>query len=163
MNWVWPLLSVYPTLPLAGHPGAFAYRRNHDVHTGVDLYAPVGTYVRAVEDGVVRAIVSFTGPPESPWWNATEAIFVEGESGVVVYGEVAPLTSVGERVSVGSVIGTVVQVLKTSPRSEISGHRPSMLHLELYQPGTVEPTWWKLGESKPESLLDPTPYLQGAL
>lgn len=162
-GWVWPLLSVFPTLPRGNHPGAFGVPRRHDVHTGVDLYSPLGTYVRAVEDGRVVAVVPFTGAPESPWWNPTEAILVEGESGVVLYGEVSPSVSVGDEVFVGSVIGTVLQVLRHEPRAPFPDHLPSMLHLELYRTGTVEPVWWRLGEGKPESLLDPTLLLDEAL
>ena len=96
MPWHFPLWNVhglkydYP-LPLIedGHPGAFGAVRKFDVHTGVDLYCKQGTPICAVEDGTVVEIEIFTGPrAESPWWNETLAILVEGKSGVVCYGEV---------------------------------------------------------------------------
>lgn len=78
-------------LPLGQHPGAFGVRRANHIHEGVDLYCPEGTPVSAVEDGLVVAVIDFTGEnaePPSPWWHNTKAVLVEGETGVVVYGEI---------------------------------------------------------------------------
>jgi len=160
--WLWPLLFHYPEVPIAPHPGAFGAVRKHDVHSGVDLYAPEKAPVRAVEDGVTIAVLAFTGPEaESPWWLPTSAVLVNGRSGVVLYGEVRAKVRPGEQVEAGEVIGTVQRVLPTEARSEIPGHLPSMLHLELYEK-PMDPVWWRLGMPRPKGLLDPTTFLNEA-
>ena len=54
------------------------------------------------------AIEAFTGPGAgSPWWHDTEAVLVEGESGVVLYGELVPCVKVGDEVVAGQVVGRV--------------------------------------------------------
>lgn len=146
-------------LPIGRHPGAFGVRRKHHTHEGIDLYCPEGTPVRAVEDGIVVAVIKFTGSetyPPSPWWEDTEAVLVEGESGVVVYGEITATREVGDLVQGGSLLGYVVRVLK-----EDKGRPTSMLHLELHEPGTRDAYEWL--ESRPDSLLDPTAYFLTAL
>ena len=105
-------------LPVENHLGAFGVKRQHHTHEGVDLYAPEGTPVMAVEDGLVVAIIDFTGTqadPPSPWWHDTKAILIEGESGVVVYGEIALSHDywVDDLIKAGEVIGSVIPVLKT--------------------------------------------------
>ena len=141
------------------HPGAFGFRRANHVHEGIDLYCDEGTPVFAVEDGVVVAIIAFTGPsaePPSPWWHDTKAILVEGESGVVVYGEVAVGSGVHEGVNVGAgeAIGHVVPVLKKD-----KGRPVTMLHLELHRTGARDAWEWPLDGERPATLLDPTKHL----
>ena len=153
----WPLPEVPPALPAAGDPGAFGAVRRHDVHTGVDLHCPEGSLVVAIEPGVVAAVLAFTGSGAgSPWWNDTDAVLVEGSSGVVVYGEVraAADVRVGTRVSAGDPLGRVVRVLRHD-----KGRPMSMLHVELYAAGVRDPVWWRLGEPMPAGLCDPTPLL----
>lgn len=144
-----PLKTEFQEPPLSGRFGAI---REHDIHTGVDLFAPEGTIVHAIEPGMVVAVVPFTGiAAESPWWLDTQAVMVEGASGVILYGEVTPFREVGDFVFGGTTIGTVKRVLKKD-----KGKPVSMLHLECYVPGTTEPVWWKLNEPQPKELLDPT-------
>lgn len=149
-------------LPLAPHPGAFGVARKHHVHEGVDLYCPEGTEVRAVEPGRVVAIEAFTGThavPPSPWWRDTWAVLVEGPSGVVLYGEIAPdpAVAVDAVLDRGQPVGRVVEVL-----SKDKGRPTCMLHLELHAPGTTASQEWRPGEERPEGLRDPTPLLMGA-
>jgi murein DD-endopeptidase MepM/ murein hydrolase activator NlpD len=151
-------------LPLGpDHPGAFGAVRRHHVHEGVDLYTEDGAEVSAVEDGVVVNIEPFTGPKAGyPHWLDTDAVLVEGESGVVVYGEIAPCAGlkIGRRVKAGELIGTVVPVLRHD-----KGRPRIMLHMELHEAGTPKTYEWKLSEdgdkmkTKPPSLRDPTPFL----
>lgn len=145
------------------HPGAFGHVRRNHVHEGVDLYCPEGTPVHAVEDGVVVAVIDFTGTaaePPSPWWRDTQAVLVEGETGVVVYGEIAPGADirVGVRFDAGDAIGRVVQVL-----AKDKGRPMTMLHLELHRHGTRDAYEWTEGGGAPESLRDPTPHLMEAI
>lgn len=155
-RWYWPLRAwSFRHIPVATHPGAFGVGRKHDFHTGVDLYCPHDTEVFAVEGGKVVGKEKFTGPQaESPWWNETEAVLVEGRSGVVLYGEVYSHVEVGQEISVGSRIGFTRTVLKKD-----KGRPMCMLHVELYKHGTAESVWWKLDQNKPENLLDPTSKL----
>lgn len=153
----WPLLDTPSAIPEG--PGAFGAVRRHDVHTGVDLYCPEGTVVVAIERGFVVAIVPFTGPAaDSPWWEPTVAVLVEGPSGVVLYGEIAPIVTAGTPVSAGDPLGHVVRVLRHD-----KGHPTAMLHLERYVAGVREPVWWRLGEDQPGVLLDPTPLLRAGV
>lgn len=145
------------------HPGAFGFVRANHIHEGVDMYCPEGTPVRAVEAGIVVAVIAFTGPsaePASPWWHDTQAILVEGESGVVVYGEVGVGTGIreGVRVGAGEVIGHVVPVLKKD-----KGRPMTMLHLERHQPGVRDAFEWTEEGGRPASLLDPTGKLLEAV
>ena len=151
---LWPLQDCGHAVPVIG-PGSFGAVRKFDIHTGVDLYADPGTLVVSICDGVVTAVLPFTGPEaESPWWNSTSAILVNTIYGTALYGEVSPLVCVGDRVPSGTVLGRVATVLKHD-----KGKPMSMLHFELYVPGILEPVWWKLGEPRPQGLLDPTPLL----
>ena len=139
------------------HPGAFGFKRANHTHEGVDLYCPEGTPVAAVEDGMVVALIPFTGAhttPPSPWWHDTWALLVEGDTGVVVYGEItaAHMFWPGDHVTAGEVIGHVKQVLVKD-----KGRPMSMLHLELHVPGTKDAYEWL--DERPASLLDPTDHL----
>ncbi len=173
---MWPLSST-PILPDA--PGDFGTVRSTDVHTGVDLYCNLGTKVLAIEDGEIVGVEAFTGawcpgPDSSPWWNNTMAILVKSASGVIVYGEVAPIEDpaslLGRKVAAGDELGTVsAPVLRT-----FKGRPMVMLHLELltslpegytglyFKEGDVSATcWWKLGDAQPERLRDPRKLLEG--
>jgi murein DD-endopeptidase MepM/ murein hydrolase activator NlpD len=161
MSWQWPLhqdmLSAAP-VPRAPSPAAFGARRRHHIHEGVDLHCAEATRVVAVEHGVVVYAGQFTGRALGhKWWLNTDAVMVEGLSGVVVYGEIAqsPFLAVGSHVRAGSILGRVVHVLPPNKRP-----RPCMLHLELRAPGHAELFDWAPDQPKPEWLLDPTPLLQ---
>jgi len=160
-DWGFPLMGYTGPIPENPHLGAFGARRKHHCHEGVDLYAPVGAEVLAVEEGLVRAILPFTGPGAgSPWWHDTQCVLVEGSSGVVNYGELAPASGlvVGSELSRGALIGRVVQVLVKD-----KGLPMSMLHLELYLAGVTEPLEWLPDDLQPPTLCDPTLFLKQAL
>ena len=173
MNWQSPLPYVWQSstdsqsferiapphgiIPTPPHVGSFGAQRKHHIHEGVDLYAPHKTPISAVEEGVVVAIEPFTGAAvDSPWWHDTFAVFVEGGSGVVVYGEIEPQPDlvVGQSVQSGQILGCVVPVLKVN-----KGRPMSMLHLELHTKNTRQAVEWSVGEPKPATLLDPTSLL----
>lgn len=156
MNWLWPLPLTDKNLPGQDTQGYFGAVRKYDIHTGVDLYCEKDAPVRAVESGIVQNIEVFTGPRAgSPWWNETYAVWIEGDSGMVVYGEIKPTVRLGDDIKIGDRIGTVETVL-----SKDKGLSMNMLHLELYSPEMTETVWWEHGQDKPEHLLDPTEKLQ---
>ncbi len=152
MNRYSPLKKYTPP----DEPGRFAAIRRHDRHTGIDLYCEQGDEVFAIENGVVVAIEDFTGPKAgSRWWHDTQAVLIEGASGVICYGEIEIAVTLGQSVTAGALIGRVKTVLIKD-----KGRPMNMLHLELYRHGTRETTWWHLGEDQPTSLLDPTCLLE---
>jgi len=152
-------IDPMPNIPLGPkHPGAFGINRHQHVHTGVDLYAPHGCPVRAMEAGKIIQISWFTGAPiDMPWWNDTRAVYIDGPTGVFCYGEIQeyPNLKVEDTVEEGQVIGYVLTVLK-----KYKGRPMSMLHLELYDHGYTN-IWreWKIGDPKPEYLQDPSKFL----
>jgi hypothetical protein len=153
-------MPCIPVRPLPGqpgpvHPGAFGVPRHQHIHTGVDLYAPFGCPVRAMEDGKIISIAPFTGPSiNMDWWNDTQAVYIDGDHGVFCYGEIQslPTMKIGKQVKAGDVIGYVLAVLK-----KYKGRPMSMLHVELYDHGYTD-IWgeWKIGAPQPKHLHDPT-------
>lgn len=144
-------------IPIHPHVGSFGIRRRHDVHKGVDLYARDGECVYPVEDGVVVGICPFTGEIAGfPFWENTYGVYVKGDSGIVVYGELIPNPNIkiGTKIKNNSLIGTVKTVIKKD-----KGRPMSMLHLELHRGDCIHTDQWELGKSAPDGILDPTEFL----
>ena len=163
LKWTFPLHPKYCTgIPVGHHPGAFGFVRHHAHHTGVDLYTDLGEVVRAVEGGTVVGIQGFTGSKVGmEWWNDTDAVLVEGRSGVINYGEILPFSrlKIGSIVRRGDPIGRVTPVVKEGhERPDVPGHSRSMLHLELYPHGHDKWLPWPLGEDE-HAQVDPTQLL----
>lgn len=155
MNWRWPMLTP-KEVPTSG-PASFGYVRRHHTHEGVDLLTTGPQTVFAMEDCEVVRVCQFTGPEVgSPWWLPTWCVMAEGPSGLVVYGELGTLflAREGDRVRQGDSLGSLTRVLRHE-----KGYPTTMLHLELRKAGHTELFDWKLGEPKPDWLLDPTPFL----
>lgn len=153
-------------IPCPGHAGAFLTKRKHHVHTGVDLYTNDGQSVYAVEDGTVVGMEDFTGKSQqTPWWEDTKCILIEGATGVVCYGEIKPYCfEIGHKVKRGDEIGYVKRVLPIHKlRRDIDGHSTSMLHMEIYPHGKYT-AFEELGENPDDFniLIDPTPFLKNA-
>lgn len=143
---------------MGSHPGAYGFQRKNHCHEGVDFYADEGTPVFAVEAGVVTAVKAFTGPALGhDWWLATDAVWILGSTGTVLYGEIKPLVEVGQAVAAGEQVGTVLRVI-----AKDKGRPNCMLHLELHTPGSTEAPEWYIADEKPAVLRDPTPYLLAA-
>jgi phosphopantothenoylcysteine decarboxylase len=160
MQWRFPLEHC-TGIPVDPHPGAFGYKRKQSIHTGIDLYTDDEERVFAIEAGTVVGVEPFTGPQDgSPWWNDTHCLLIEGRSGVICYGEIHPRTmvDVGAKIHAGQYIARVKRVIKEGrERPDIPGHRPAMLHLELYNFGQH-----KASNGFDNKLRDPTPYLLNA-
>ncbi len=171
----WPLSGDRKRwVPSPGEPGSFAEDRKDRRHSGVDLYAPAGSEVVSIDEGLVIEVGPFTSPRMIPYWNETFYVLVENDSGLFVkYAELeATVVNPGHRLSSGDPVGRVGSVLnpakidEDSPayiRDLIERERPSMLHLELYS-SRPEPSqryrggnWF--GEEEPKGLLDPTELL----
>lgn len=155
----WPLPGIDAEVFKPPHPGSFGAKRKFDIHTGIDLYCPEGSMVVAVEPGTVVEVENYTGPnadDPSPWWLDTKAVLVEGESGVICYGEIDTELKREQVVLAGDKIGTTKRVLRHD-----KGKPTCMLHFELYKPGTKETVWWHEGPmyGRPVNLLDPTNLL----
>lgn len=119
-------------------------------HAGCDLYAPAGTEIRAMADGVVRNIYYF--------YSNTDAIEIVHKNHIIRYGEVCKgksLVKAGDKVVKGQVIGYV---------GSLSIKVPSMmLHLEMYSNPNDTGTLTGTNIYKRRSdLVDPTPYLDKA-
>ena len=108
------------------HDGARRFGSNRSggtrKHAGIDLYAPVGTPVRAMADGVVLQVYAF--------YEGTWVIEVNHGTFIARYGEVAHKgieVKALDEVKRGQKLGTV---------GKLNNLDISMLHLELY--GTTE-------------------------
>lgn len=157
---VFPIRKYDSIIPESPHPGGFGVKRKFHIHEGVDLYCSENTPIIAMEDGIILDIFPFTGKfSGSPWWEETHCVMISGKSNVINYGEIRPVNSLhpGMKISKRSIIGYVKKVLKKD-----KGKPMSMLHLELYERGVKEPVEWKIGQRKPDFLLDPTSMLKKA-
>jgi hypothetical protein len=147
-------------LPKKTEPGSFGFVRKHDIHTGVDLYCNLHEPVYAIESGIVISCGHFTGYQESPWWNDTDFILIQGKSGCILYGEIkiSPylFRAIGDEISEGTILGEVIPVLKKD-----KGLPMNMLHIELYDRSyTGSGEVWKLNQPQPIPLKDITPLLK---
>jgi murein DD-endopeptidase MepM/ murein hydrolase activator NlpD len=139
------------------HVGSFGVRRRFDKHKGIDIYAPVGTPVFAVEEGKVVDVCPFTGEKAGyPFWEETVGVYVYGKSGIVVYGELQDTNlKIDDVINAGDLIGHVGKVLKKD-----KGRPMSMLHLELHYHNYIHTAKWDINEKySPVGLQDPTEHL----
>lgn len=151
----WPL-DVPPQLPPPGSRGDFGYKRSWYYHSGIDLYCPDRTEVRAVEDGLVMAAEPFTGEEAgTPYWHKTYAVMIHGQSGTLVYGEIMPEVGPFETVKAGQRLGYVIPALKQD-----KGSGTSMLHFERYNCLVYQTADWRHGEPAPSGLLNPRSLLE---
>ncbi len=162
---------AWPVATDDGRYGQVAYRDIHGVvhgngsrrfdaprdgrrHAGIDLYGDSGDRVLAVADGTVVNTQTFH--------LGTDAILVEHDGAVVLYGEVRPGSwnefgvREGSRVRAGDPIARIGCMVGEDPYCD-----SHMLHLESYAPGTRQNQQWK-GQSPPTALRDPTYMLLAA-
>lgn len=158
----WPVPDAYSRKVPSEKDAAFgaprSYRRGLGKHCGIDIYAPAGSKVVAIEEGKIVHVSDFTGPPSSPQWRKTYYVMVEHkDKKVVVYGEIRkPRLKKGQTVKSGQVVGHLAKVLfgKTTQKS-------SMLHFEFHKKGSKVATDWY--NKKPNKVINPTNYLKSLL
>jgi len=170
---VWPLAGFRKgAVPRTG-PGSFWEDRGDRRHCGVDLYAPQGTAVLAMDEGEVVRVGVMTSPRRNPYWNMTRYVVLRHGPVFVKYGELGRVdVRTGEKILSGRKIGEVGLVLdkdRIRPDSPLYIRRlgrrnPSMLHLEFYREKPAVRGRHYLGgnwfaEGRPAGLLDPTPVL----
>jgi murein DD-endopeptidase MepM/ murein hydrolase activator NlpD len=159
-------------------PGRFWEDRGDRRHCGMDIHAPAGSDVVAVEAGEVLNVAPFTSPQTLPYWNETYYVLIRHESGhFCKYAELG-MTAVlpGHPVEAGQIIGQVGMVLNDRAatadaplyiRKLKEAGLESMLHLEVYRVMPKEmPNYLGgnlLGTPMPDELVDPAQYLKTAL
>ena len=174
----WPVPAITHRIPVAGDPGAFREDRGDRMHCGVDLHAPPGTVIVAVEGGTAVSIGIATSPEIVPYWNLTRSVTIEsGDGRIWRYSELATvLVSEGDPVAGGQVIGTVGLVLNC--RKVRAADPPyirdlcrkglgSMLHLELAvrrppEGGEYLGGNWFGGRGRAFPFRDPAPLIRKA-
>jgi murein DD-endopeptidase MepM/ murein hydrolase activator NlpD len=175
----WPVPDSYvKSLPEKGSSGTFWEDRGDRHHCGIDIYAPKGSSVVAVEDGEIIDIGMFTSPDMIPYWNITYYILIMNYSGLICkYAELDnTLLNVSDSVKSCQTIAQVGSVLNPdkitneSPKyiqRLIKNNNQSMLHFELYNGRPKEPHDYIGGnvfsDVKPNHLADPIDYLKSTV
>lgn len=175
----WPVPNSYlKHIPEKGEPGSFWEDRDDRRHCGVDIYAPEGAIVVAIESGVVIDSGVFTDPTLCDYHNRTYYVVIKSKEKInYKYAEILDVSvSIGEFVEVGTTIGkigSVVNIDMLGPDSPFYirelAHKgnPSMLHLELYKAPIIEVRPYQsgnfFGKDCPASLIDPTYFLNGKI
>jgi len=173
---IWPVPASHEKkVPAAGMLGSFWECRGDRYHCGVDIYAPEGSQVLALESGLLVDMGVFTMPEQVDYWNKTYFIVLMHRSDLFVcYAELdASVFENDDFISEGECIGHVRQVLNPE---KISGHVPdyirqlyrhrqlSMLHLEMFSAYPCEIEDYMGGNcyqsNKPEFLLNPADYMK---
>ena len=133
----------------------FGHRRDGGKrkHAGCDLYAPAGTAIRAMDDGVVMR-------PVETFYLGTNQLQIRHKDFVARYGEISHLAA-GIDNGVAVKRGQVIAYVGTLTFK--SGNTMSMLHLELYSgqgtgPLTVRDNVYR----RRGDLIDPTEILDAA-
>jgi hypothetical protein len=175
----WPVPNSYSKeIPANGSPGAFWEDRDDRYHCGVDIYAPEGSKVVAIDSGIIVDIGTFTSPDCQSYWNETYYLIIKTNEKILYkYAELGDIAvNLGDYVEAGQKIGKVGKVFNEDMlpldtpfyvRELILKGNPSMLHLELYKAPIMEVKPYSggnfFGRNKPDSLIDPTFFLNGKI
>jgi murein DD-endopeptidase MepM/ murein hydrolase activator NlpD len=133
---------------------SFGSRRSKGkrLHAGGDLYAPKGTKIRAMRDGIVMRPVEY-------FYMGTSVLLIDHGDFVARYGEISHAAKDiknGVQVRKGEVIAYVGEL-------KFKSGTMSMLHLELYRGNESGPLTTAGNKYRRRGdLLDPTPILDAA-
>jgi murein DD-endopeptidase MepM/ murein hydrolase activator NlpD len=171
----WPVPNSYSKkIPTIGLSGIFWEDRGDRHHCGIDIYAPEGSDVIAVENGETIDIGLFTSPLWVPYWNTTYYVLIKNTTGYICkYAELRDVNIyISEKISSRQLIGHVGQVLnskkiiKKSPSyiKKLKGeNKLSMLHFELQKIPLIKSEYYLggnwYGSKKPRYLVNPVSYL----
>ncbi len=175
---VWPVPDSYAKdIPKNGAQGSFWEDRDEKFNCGIDIFAPAGSEVLAIESGMVFITDVFTSHNDGNYFNKTYYIVVRTPHKIFFkYAALQEvLVNVGDQVRQGQPIGKVGTIFN---ENRIDMETPyyimdlvnlgntSMLHMELYKFPVIEIKPYMagnfLGKQKPYSLLDPALYLNGS-
>jgi murein DD-endopeptidase MepM/ murein hydrolase activator NlpD len=176
---VWPVPDSYSkSLPKEGERGSFWENRGDRFHAGIDIFAPPGSDVLAIQNGKVIDIGVFTSSELTKYLNKSFYITVKSPQNLnIKYAEVDNITvRIGDFVNAGQKIAQVTEVLNEKFLSHSTPHylrdmiekgMVSMLHLESYIAPIAEVRPYQfgnyLGKTKPYSVIDPTLFLNGTV
>lgn len=171
----WPVPESYTDeLPKFGSLGSFWRDRGDRYHCGIDIFAPPGSAVIAIESGQVVDKGIFTSPSHNRYWNTTSYITIKSSENILYkYASLSQtFIHVGDFIEGGQdigLIGLVINKFKIAPqtpmfvREYIENNLMSMLHLEMYKSPISEVRPYSggnyFGRTKPDSLLDPNVFL----
>ena len=119
----WPVPDSYSKIiPTSNSQGSFWADRGDRRHCGIDIYAPVGSKVLSIEDGLVVEVGLFTSPAVLPYWNVTKYLVIKTTDGLFCkYAELGKVTvTVREFVKSGQIIGYIGLVLNIDKISDNS-------------------------------------------
>jgi hypothetical protein len=143
----YPLIAE-TSVPKIHSPEDFGYPTFKGYSSGIDLCCSENTQVQAIEAGIVLNIKEYSGKnSNNPWWNSTKSVFVEGESGVIVYSGISPQQSIyiGGFISEGEIVGIVKALFSNKV----------MLNVQNYKMGNSEFIHWMKKQEQPEELINP--------
>ncbi len=176
---VWPVPDSYSkSLPKKGERGSFWENRGDRFHAGIDIFAPAGSDVLAIQNGKVIDIGIFTSEKLAAYLNKSYYITVKSPQNLnIKYAEVSEITvRIGDFVNAGQKIAIVSTALNKKNLSHSTPHYLrdmiekgmfSMLHLESYIAPIAEVRPYQfgnyLGKTKPYSVVDPTLFLNGTV
>ncbi len=173
---LWPLAQSYSKLlPSNGEMGCFWEFRDDRFHCGVDIYAPVGSPVSAIEDGIVLDMGLFTSPKFDHYLEVSFHVLIAHSSGIVArYAQLdSAILECDDCIRQGQFIANTCRVLNLP---QIDEHSPryiqklkqknnlAMLHLEMFSSYPICIPKYYAGNTfqkrKPCCLLDPMQFLQ---
>lgn len=175
----WPVPNSYSKkVPIEGNPGSFWEDRSDRRHCGIDIYAPAGSKVISIADGIVLESGIFTTPEKVPYWNETKFVLIKNQDDIICkYAELKDVAvKTNDIVKTGQLIGYIGSVLDFKKINEKSPkyiqkikseNKSSMLHFELYTSKPKETkkylggNWF--GSKKPSYLVNPNLILSSTM
>ncbi len=174
---VWPVPESYTKeIPRKGFPGSFWEDRDEKYNCGIDIFAPEGSDVVAVEGGVVFITDVFTTSEDEGFLRKTYYVVIKTPHKIFFkYAGLKDIAvTVGQQVKPGDILGKVSTLIDEDNITMdvpyyiidlVNQGNTSMLHLELYKFPVIEIKPYNagnfLGKQKPYSLLDPALFLNG--